>query len=344
MKNLYLAVALVSLALSPALPATAQDIVLNGAGSTFVNPAMIRWTEAYHKAHPNVNINYQSLGSGAGIGLYSSGTVDFGATDTPMTDAQIAGATRKPVHIPVIAGAVTVAYNLPDAPKNLHLSSEVIANIFLGKITKWDDSHIAKQNPSVKLPALEITVCRRSDSSGTTFIFTDYLSGVSPEWASKVGKGKLVRWPVGKQGKGNSGVGDAITTTPGGIGYVELAYALKKKLNYAAVGNARGKFIVPSAASTQAALAAVATNIKTDMRLSLVNAAGDAAYPICGVTYILIPETPNDATKARAVTEFLKWVIGPGQEIAASLSYAPLPRAVAEANLRALSRSGKNGG
>ncbi|HBW39201.1 phosphate ABC transporter substrate-binding protein PstS [Desulfosporosinus sp. BICA1-9] len=323
-----LAVTLVSCgAQDPSTPAgqeKAAPVNLTGAGSSFVFPLLNQQIEEYRKNNPNITINYQSTGSGAGIKQVSEQTLDFGATDGPMTeDQQKVAKGGKILHIPLTLGAVAVTYNAPNVPKNLKLGPAVLADIFLGKITHWNDQRIASENPGVSLPDTKITVARRSDGSGTTYIFSDYLTSVSPEWSSKVGKGTSLNWPVGIGGKGNAGVAGVIQQTPGTIGYLELAYAVQNNLSYATMQNKEGKWIVPSLQSTSAA--AAAATIPEDMRVSIVNAPGVDAYPIAGFAWALIYQDQKDKAKGTALVNFINWAIHDGQNLSEELHYPKLP-------------------
>jgi phosphate transport system substrate-binding protein len=300
---------------------------INGAGATFPNPIYQQWFGEFKMAHPDVSINYQSLGSGAGIRQLTEGTVDFGASDMPMTDEQMKGLKIKALHFPTVLGADVLAYNVAGVNGDLKLTPEAIAGIFLGEVKKWNDPKIASNNPGVKLPASDIEVIHRSDGSGTTFVFTDYLSRVSPEWKSKVGSNTSVSWPVGLGGKGNEGVSGLVKQTPNSIGYVELIYAVQQKMPYADVKNASGKFVKASFASVTAA-AAAAKDMPDDFRVSITNGMGVDVYPISSFTWLLIPAEIKDATKKKAVTGFLAWMLTTGQKDAAGLSYAPLPKDV----------------
>jgi phosphate transport system substrate-binding protein len=303
--------------------AVAQNI--NAAGATFPYPIYSRWFSEYAQAHPGVHINYQSQGSGAGVLQVSEGTVDFGASDMPVTDDKIATAKVKFMHIPTVLGAVVPVYNVPGASKPLNFSGDAIADIYLGKITKWNDSRIVKDNPGVSLPDKSILPVYRSDGSGTTYIFTDYLSKVSPDWASKVGKNSSVRWPAGIGAKGNEGVSGMVRQTPGSFGYVELIYALQNKMEYGAVKNAAGKFLQGSPEGVTAAAAAAAKTMPADYRVSITNAPGAASYPISSFTYLLIPLHIADPAKAAAIRGFLEWMLEHGEGEAPSMGYAPLP-------------------
>lgn len=308
----------------PSNPDKAASVNLTGAGSSFVYPLLSQQIEEYRKKKANVSINYQSTGSGAGIKQVSEQTLDFGATDGPMTEDQLKVAKGgKILHIPLTLGAVAVTFNLPNAPKDLKLGSTVIADIFLGKITSWNDARISANNPGVSLPDTKITVAHRSDGSGTTYIFSDYLSSVSPEWSNKVGKGTSLNWPAGIGGKGNSGVAGAIQQTPGSIGYLELAYAVQNNLSFATLQNKEGKWVSPTLQSTSAA--AATTTIPEDMRVSIVNAPGADAYPIAGFTWILIYQDQKDKAKGTALVNFVNWAIHEGQNFSEGLHYAKLP-------------------
>jgi phosphate transport system substrate-binding protein len=310
-----------------AAPLAAQD--LTGAGATFPDPIYKKWFDSY-ATKTGVKINYQAIGSGGGVKQLTEGTVDFGASDAPMTDQEIAKLKGPVLHVPTVLGAVVVTYNLPDLKQPLNLSGDVIADIFLGKITKWNAPQIAALNKGVALPNKDILVVHRTDGSGTTYIFSDYLASVSPSWAKAPGKGKELQWPVGLGGKGNDGVTGQVKQTPGAIGYVELAYARQNKLPYAAIKNAAGEFVLPTIESTTAAAAGVAAKLPatTDFRLSLVNAPGKGAYPISSMTFILLYQKQADAAKGRKLVDFLKWALHDGQASAASLDYAPLPKNV----------------
>lgn len=315
-------------------PAAAAMTIM-GAGSTFVNPAMSKWAFAYHEKNANITINYQSVGSGAGIGQYKQGTVDFGATDAPLNDKDAATMPTPTLNIPIVSGAVAVAYNAPGVT-DLKLSPDVLADIFMGKIKTWNDPKIAADNAGAKLPTDPIVVCHRSDGSGTTFIFTDYLSTISAAWKAGPGTNKSPNWPVGVGGKGNDGVAGLIKKTPGGIGYVELAYAMQNKMDFASLKNAAGKFVKPSPESTTAAADGFLEDMKKDIRKSIVNSPAPEAYPIAGFTYILVSTKPANADKAKAIVDFLKWSMADGQAMAKELQYAPLSAAVVDLNNKAL--------
>jgi phosphate transport system substrate-binding protein len=302
---------------------------LNGAGATFPYPIYSKWFSDYAR-ETGVRINYQSIGSGGGIRQLTAGTVDFGASDAPMTDAEMAKLPSPVLHFPTVLGAVVVTYNLAELNAPLELSGPVLADVFLGRITKWNDSRIVALNPDVKLPASDILVVHRSDGSGTTYIFSDYLASVSPEWRSGPGTGKELAWPAGLGAKGNEGVAGQVKQMPGSIGYVELAYAKQNGLAYASIENAAGKFVAPSIESVTAAAAGAASDLSpdTDYRISIVNAPGAEAYPISSFTYLLVYANQRDAKKAEALLGFLKWYLREGEKSAASLDYAPLPPSI----------------
>jgi phosphate transport system substrate-binding protein len=310
--------------------ASSGSVDLTGAGATFPYPLYSKWFSDY-AAQKGVKINYQSIGSGGGIRQVSEGTVDFGASDGPMNDKELAGAKGPLMHFPTVMGAVVIAYNLPAVSAPLKLSGDVVSDIFLGKITKWNDPRITAVNPGVSLPADDILVVHRSDGSGTTYVFTDYLAKVSPAWASGPGRGKEVPWPVGLGGKGNEGVAGQIKQTPGAIGYVELAYAKQNNLATASIRNKAGNFVAPSAEGMTAAAAAVAENLppNTDYRLSIVDADGPAAYPITSFSWLLVYQNQADSAKGAKLKDFLRWALTEGEKQAAALDYAPLPASMA---------------
>jgi phosphate transport system substrate-binding protein len=316
----------VLLCLALAVPAFAQT-TLNGAGATFPNPIYSKWFSEYHKAHPDIQINYQPIGSGGGIRQVLAGTVDFGATDGPMTDEQLSQAKTKILHVPTVLGANVPAYNIPGVTAELKFTPDTLAGIFLGRITSWNDAAIAAANPGVSLPNQPIIVIHRSDGSGTTYIWTDYLSKVSPEWQGQVGKGTSVKWPVGLGGKGNEGVAGLIRQMQGAIGYIELIYAIENKITYGSVRNAAGIFVKASLESVTAAAASL-KSMPADFRVSITNAPGKDAYPICSFTWLLIPEQSKDPAKGKILADFLSWMVSDGQKMTAALSYAPLPEAV----------------
>ena len=318
-------IALLCLAL--ALPAFAQT-TLNGAGATFPYPMYSKWFSEYHKAHSDIEINYQSIGSGGGIRQVLAGTVDFGASDGPMTDEQLAQAKVKILHLPTVLGADVPAYNVPGVKEELKFTPEALAGIFMGKITAWNDPAIAKENPGVKLPGDSIVVIHRSDGSGTTYIWTDYLSKVSSDWQSQVGRGTSVKWPVGLGGKGNEGVAGMIRQMQGAMGYIELIYAVQNNISYGVVKNSSGNFVKASLDSVTAA-AASAKSMPADFRVSITNAPGKDAYPISSFTWLLIPVQSKDAAKGKILADFLNWMVDDGQKMTAELTYAPLPENVA---------------
>ena len=320
----------------PAVAARAQD--LNGAGSSFAYPLYSRWAADY-AAKTGIKVNYQSVGSGAGIKQFSEMTVDFGGTDIPMSDAEISKAKGGAVlHVPTGMGAVVLTYNLPGVTKELKVSPAVIAGIFLGRITKWNDAQIAKLNSGAKLPSTDILVVHRSDGSGTTFIWTSYLAAISPEWAKRVGAGKDVKWPVGLGGAQNAGVAGQVKQIPGAVGYVELAFARQNKLGYASVQNAAGNFVAPTIKGVTAAAAGVAKGLpaNTDFRISIINAPGKDAYPISSLTWALIYQKQADQTKGKKLVGFLRYGLSDGQKSAESLDYAPLPGAIVKQLLKRL--------
>ena len=320
---------LMAMALVAALAGVSSaDTNLNGAGATFPNPIYQKWFTEYHKAHPDVKINYQSIGSGGGIKQLQAGTVDFGASDGPMTDEQLAQTPQKVLHIPTVLGAVVPTYNIQGVTAELKFSGDVLADIYLGKITKWNDSRLAKDNPGVKLPDEDIAVVHRTDGSGTTYIFTDFLSKVSSAWKDKVGKSTSVNWPAGLGGKGNEGVSGMVKQTEGSIGYVELIYALANKMPYGTVKNAAGEFVKASLESVTEAAGSL-KEMPEDFRVSITNAPGKNAYPISSFTWLLVPVEWSDAGKEKAFVDFLNWMVDKGQTMTATLQYAPLPKSVA---------------
>ena len=323
-------------------PVSAQ-MLMNGAGATFPYPIYSKWFDEYTRVDPNVRFNYQSIGSGGGIRQITERTVDFGATDGPMTDEQLKSAPGELFHIPTVLGAVVATYNLPGDPK-LRFTPDLLADIFLGKITKWDDPRISAVNPGVALPDQPIVVVHRSDGSGTTYIWVDYLSKVSKEWEQKVGRGTSVNWPVGLGGKGNEGVSGQVKSTPGAIGYVELAYAIKNNLPAPMVRNQAGKFVQPSIQSTTAAAAGAAKSMPSDFRVSLTNPPGDDAYPIASFTWLLVYNDQSDQAKGQALVKFLWWAIHDGEKYTSDLLYAPLPAPVVkliEAKIHQITFQGK---
>ena len=323
-RNFGLALAGAAVCALGATSLSAQD--LNGAGASFPQPIYSKWFSEY-AAKTNVKINYQPIGSGGGVKQFTEGTVDFGASDAPLSDTEIASLKSPAYHIPTVLGAVVMTYNLPEVTKPLNMTGPLIADIYLGKVTKWNDPAIVALNKDVKLPNKDILVVHRSDGSGTTYIFTDYLTSVSPAWAAGPGKGKDVQWPVGLGGAQNPGVMGQVSQVPGAIGYVELAFARQKKVPYAAIKNGAGAFVMPSIESVTEAASATAAKLpaNTDFRVSIVNAPGKTAYPISSFTYLLVYETQPDAAKGKKLIDFLKWALHDGEKEAASLDYAPLP-------------------
>ncbi len=334
MKKLFATLAI----LAAATLANAQTVQINGAGATFPNPIYSKWFSEYHKAHPNVEINYQSIGSGGGIRQLSAGTVFFGASDGPMTNEQIQAAGFRILHLPTVLGGVVPVYNVPGVSAQLKFNGPTLANIYLGKITKWNDAAIRATNPGVELPNDEITVVHRSDGSGTSYIWCDYLAKVSPEYRQKVGVATSVNWPAGVGGKGNEGVAGLVKQTPGAIGYVELIYALQNKISYAAVQNAAGEWVTATTETVSNAAAVAAKNMPKDFRVSITNAPGKGVYPISSFTWLLVQESPKDVQRSRIVADFIRWALNDGQKYAAQLGYAPLPREVVALEMEALKR------
>ena len=318
------------LAVGTAMTATTAmaQTTLNAAGATFPYPMYSKWFNEYHNQHPEVQINYQSIGSGGGIRQVLAGTVDFGASDGPMTDEQLGQSKSKILHIPTVLGAVVPAYNIPGVKQELKFTPDLLASIFLGKVTNWNDAAIAKVNPGVSFPNQSIIVVHRSDGSGTTYIFTDYLSKVSGDWKSTVGKGTSVKWPVGLGGKGNEGVAGMVRQMDGSIGYVELIYALQNNIAYGTVKNAAGEFVRASLDSTTAAAASV-KNMPADFRVSITNAPGKGVYPIASFTWLLIPQQFKEG-KGNIMKDFLTWMLDKGESMTQPLYYAPLPKEVAD--------------
>jgi len=320
--------AVLALSVGPWAPGAAvAQTLMNGAGATFPYPLYSKWFDEYTKVEPGMRFNYQSIGSGGGIRQILERTVDFGATDGPMTDDQLKKAPGELLHIPTVLGAVVATYNLPGNP-TLKFPPDVLADIFLGKIAKWNDDRIRAVNAGAQLPNQPIVIVHRSDGSGTTYIWVDYLSKISPEWEKQVGRGTSVKWPVGLGGKGNEGVAGQVKNTPGALGYVELAYASTNKLPVAQIRNQAGKFVEPTIASTTAAAAGLAKTMPADFRVSLTNAPGETAYPIASFTWLLLYRDQPDATKGKALVKFLWWAVHDGQKFAAELLYAPLPSEV----------------
>jgi len=308
--------------------ASAQNMQINGAGATFPAPIYTKWFSEYNKQHPNIQINYQPIGSGAGVRQLTARTVFFGASDQPMTNEQQQAAPAKIFHFPTVLGAVVPVYNLPGVNTELKFTGPMLADIYMGKVTKWNDPAIAKANPGVKLPATDITVVHRSDASGTSYIFTDFLAKLSPEWKQKVGVNGNVNWPTGVGGKGSEGVTGVVTQTPGSISYVELVYALQNKIAYGSVQNMAGEFTKGNIQTVTAAAAAAAAQMPADFRVSITNAPGKGVYPISSFTWILLYENPQDKAQSKAMVDFMKWAYTDGQKYAADLGYAPLPDAV----------------
>ncbi len=315
---------------------SAGQTLVNGAGATFPYPIYAKWFDEFHKLDPKAQINYQSIGSGGGIRQLQAGTVDFGASDSPLTDDQISKMGFKVFHFPTVLGAVVPAYNVAGVQKELRFTPEALAGIFLGEITKWNDREIAQANPGVALPSASILVIHRSDGSGTTFVWTDYLSKVSPAWKSKVGASTSVAWPVGLGAKGNEGVSGLVKQTPNAIGYVELVYALQNKMPYGSVRNAAGSYVKADLKSVTAA-AGTAT-IPDDFRVSITNAPGRDAYPISSFTWLLVPAKIQNTQKKDMITAFLRWMLGPGQKLTESLGYAPLPKAVVAKEVKSIAQ------
>ncbi|MBI4516600.1 MAG: phosphate ABC transporter substrate-binding protein PstS [Deltaproteobacteria bacterium] len=330
-----LSVALLSLLFAGSAHA---QLLINGAGATFPYPMYSKWFNLYTQVDPSVRFNYQSIGSGGGIKQITEQTVDFGASDGPMTDEQLRAAPGHIMHFPTVLGADVLTYNAEGVPPRLKVTPEAIAGIFLGKITKWNDPALAATNPGVPLPNRDIIVVHRSDGSGTTYIWTDYLSKVSPEWKAKVGKGTSVNWPVGLGGKGNEGVTGLVKQTPFSLGYVELVYAISNKLPFADVKNQAGSFVQPSLESVTAAAAGLAQTMPDDFRVSITNAPGADAYPISSMTWLLVYEKQKDAEKGRKLVQFIDWMLRDGQQYAPTLHYAPLPKEVAAKEHAALRR------
>ena len=319
-----------------------QHVLINATGATFPYPMYSKWFDSYHKKFPGVEINYNSLGSGAGVQQVTAGTVDFGASDGPMSDDEMKAFTAKRgrgiLHFPTVMGANVPSYNIPGINQSLNFTPEALAGIFLGKITKWNDPEIANANPGVKLPANSIVVIHRSEASGTTYVWTDYLAKVSKDWKDKVGVGKAVNWPVGLGGKGNEGVSGQIKTVPNSIGYIEVTYAIQNKMQYGKVKNAAGAFVQGDLAGVTAAAAGAMKEMPDDFRVSITNAPGKASYPISTFTWLLIPDKIDDAGKKKVISDFLKWMLGEGQTQVEALSYAKLPKAVVDKELKAIAK------
>jgi phosphate transport system substrate-binding protein len=317
---------------------SAQTVKITGAGATFPYPIYSKWFAEYNKLHPNIEINYQSIGSGGGVRGISNRTVFFGASDMPLSQEQLDAAPGRILHFPTVLGADVPVYNIAGLSTQLKFSGPVLADIFLGKITKWNDPAIATLNQGVALPGTDIVVIHRSEGSGTTYIWVDYLAKVSPEWKQKVGVNASVNWPVGLGGKGNEGVAGLVKQTPGALGYVELIYALQNKISYGMVQNSAGKFVVASTESVTAAAAAAAKQMPADFRVSITNPPGDAAYPISSFTWLLLYENPQDKAQAKIMVDFMNWALTDGQKFASALGYAPLPQNVIEMEKKALQK------
>ena len=326
------------LGLGSAAWAQGDPMLVNGAGATFPYPIYSKWFDEYHKLNPSIQINYQSIGSGGGIRQLLAGTVDFGASDGPMTDEQLGQAKVKVLHFPTVLGADVPTYNIPGVTQELRFTPDALAGIFLGKITKWNDPAITAPNAGVKLPANDIVVVHRSDGSGTSYIWTDYLSKVSEEWKAKVGKGTSVNWPVGLGGKGNEGVAGLVKQTPNSIGYVELIYAIQNNQPYGWVRNSSGTFIKADLASVTAAAAGTAKSMPDDFRVSITDPAGKNAYPIASFTWLLVPEKISDGAKKKAIVDFVRWMLKDGQKFAEPLAYAQIPKEVIEKEMKAIER------
>jgi len=336
MKKTMIALAVATLSASVTM--VAQTTQINGAGATFPYPIYSKWFSEYNKLHPNVQINYQSIGSGGGIQQVSKETVFFGASDAIMNEEQLKAAPGKLLHFPTVLGAVVPVYNIPNLKTELKFSGPLLADIYLGKITKWNDPAISKLNPGVTLPATDITVTHRAEGSGTTFIWVDFLSKVSPEFKTTVGVNASVSWPTGVGGRGNEGVSGLVTQTPGSIGYVELIYALQNKIAYGSVLNAAGEYITASVQAVTAAASSAAANMPADFRVSITNAPGKGAYPISSFTWLLLYEDPKDKAQSKAMVDFVKWALSDGQRYCADLGYAPLPDNVVKLEMAALAK------
>ncbi|HEV7425414.1 MAG TPA: phosphate ABC transporter substrate-binding protein PstS [Thermoanaerobaculia bacterium] len=317
---------------------SAQTLQINGAGATFPYPIYSKWFDQYHKMHPNAEINYQSIGSGGGIRQLSAGTVFFGASDGPMTNDQITAAGFRILHLPTVLGGVVPVYNVPEISAELKFTGPVLADIFLGKITKWNDAAIRATNPGVNLPNAEITVVHRSDGSGTSYIWCDYLSKVSAEYRKTVGVATSVNWPAGVGAKGNEGVAGLVKQTPGSIGYVELIYALQNKIAYGEVQNLAGEWVRASTETVSNAASAAAKNMPKDFRVSITNAPGHNVYPISSFTWLLLQESPKDRARSRMMADFIRWALTEGQQFAPQLGYAPLPKEVVALEMEALKK------
>jgi phosphate transport system substrate-binding protein len=338
MKTAMKTLAAVGCAAAFVVGVAAQAIQINGAGATFPAPIYTKWFAEYNKLKPDVRINYQPIGSGGGIRQITAQTVFFGATDGPMTNDQLLAAPSKILHFPTVLGAVVPVYNIPGVSAELKFSGALLADIYLGKITKWNNPAIVKLNSGVNLPDADITVVHRAEASGTSYIFADFLAKLSPEWKSKVGVATSMNWPAGIGGKGNEGVAGLVTQTPGSIGYVELIYALQNKISYGSVQNMGGEFVKASEQSVTAAGAAAAGKMPPDFRVSITNAEGQGVYPVSSFTWLLLYENPKDKIQAKAMLDFMKWALTDGQKFAGGLGYAPLPDEVVKLEMAALAK------
>jgi phosphate transport system substrate-binding protein len=337
-KTLWMKYALLVLAIAATITPALADLTMDGAGATFPYPIYSKWFSEYNKIHPDVKINYQSIGSGGGIRQLTNQTVFFGATDGPMTQEQLLAAPGRVLHFPTVLGAVVPVYNLPGVEADLRFSGSTLADIVLGKIVKWNDAAIAADNPGVTLPSSDITFVHRADGSGTSYIFVDYLAKVSPEFKQKVGVATSVNWPTGLGGKGNEGVAGLVKQTPGSMGYVELIYALQNTIAYGAVKNLDGQFVKASLDGVKAAAAVAASQMPADFRVSITNAPGKETYPISSFTWLLLYEKPKDKEKSKAMLDFMKWALTEGQKYASDLGYAPLPESVVSLEMTALQK------
>jgi phosphate transport system substrate-binding protein len=329
-------IAILLVALFIASVASAQTLQINGAGATFPYPIYSKWFNEYNKMHPNVQINYQSIGSGGGIRQLTAQTVFFGATDGPMTQDQIFAAGSAIIHLPTVLGGVVPVYEIPGVSAEIRFPGKVLADIFMGKITKWNDPAIKNVNPGIELPNMDITVVHRSDGSGTSYIWCDYLAKVSPDWKKTVGVATSVNWPAGVGGKGNEGVAGLVKQTPGAIGYVELIYALQNKIPFGSVQNAAGEFVRASTETVSNAAAVAAKQMPADFRVSITNAPGKNVYPVSSFTWLLFYPNPKDKVRARTMVDFVKWALADGQKFAPELGYAPLPKEVVALEMEAL--------
>jgi phosphate transport system substrate-binding protein len=331
-RALFLLLTVAVVFLNSNAPASAGTTMLTGAGATFPYPLYSKWFNEYNKIKPDIQINYQSIGSGGGIQQIKARTVDFGASDAPLSNDEEKAMPEPVVQIPTTAGMVAVVYNLPGINNGLKLSQDVVADLFLGNIKKWNDPRIVAQNPGIALPDMPVAVIYRSDGSGTTFIFSDYLVKISPDFLAKVGRGKSLNWPTGIGGKGNEGVAGQVKQIPGAVGYVEYAYAVQNKLTFAAIRNKSGQFVEPNPVATVAALSALGGELQKDVRLSVTDAPGAGSYPIVGLTYLILYKSQKDMAKGKTLVEFLKWAMTDGQKQAAALYYSPLPAELVKLN------------